>query len=63
MHPRTVVDPSYFLAAAIAIIILFLVGEFVGLYRSWQRVATYREIAATLLAWGYSVAALMGLVC
>ena len=59
--PKTVVDPSYFLAASIAIIVLFLIGEFVGLYRSWRGVATYREIAAALFAWGYSVAALMAI--
>ena len=61
LYPNTIVDPSYLLAAAVAIIILFLIGEFVGLYQSWRGVSTYREIAAALLAWGYSVAALMAI--
>lgn len=61
LFSSTLVDPSYFLAAAVTVIVVFLIGELVGLYRSWRGVATYREIAAAEFAWGYSVAALLAI--
>ncbi|MDA1056194.1 MAG: undecaprenyl-phosphate glucose phosphotransferase [Planctomycetota bacterium] len=59
MYPKTRVDTNYFLAVTITIITVFLIGEIVGLYRSWRGVAIYREIAAAELTWVYSGAALL----
>ncbi len=59
MYPKTLVDANYFLAAAVTVITVFLIGEIVGLYRSWRGVAIYREIAAVELTWVYSTAALL----
>lgn len=59
LHPHTRVDTSYLLAMTVTIIAVFLVGEVIGLYRSWRGVATYREIAAAELTWVYSVAGLL----
>lgn len=61
LHPKTVVDASYFLAAAVTVIVVFLIGELIGLYRSWRGVATFREIAAAEFTWVYSVAALLAI--
>ena len=41
-YPKTLVDANYFLAATVTIITVFLVGEIVGLYRSWRGVAMFR---------------------
>lgn len=59
MYPKTPVDANYFLAVTITIITVFLVGEIVGLYRSWRGVAIYREIVAAELTWLYSATALL----
>ncbi|MEO8494767.1 MAG: undecaprenyl-phosphate glucose phosphotransferase [Planctomycetota bacterium] len=58
-YPKTVIDASYLLAATVTIITVFLVGEIIGLYRSWRGVATFREIAAAELTWVYSGVALL----
>ncbi|MCB9924086.1 MAG: undecaprenyl-phosphate glucose phosphotransferase [Planctomycetaceae bacterium] len=60
-YPKTIVDTNYYLAITITIIAVFLVGEIVGLYRSWRGVATYREIMAAEVTWVYSTAVLLAL--
>lgn len=59
IYPKTLVDANYFLAVTITIITVSLIGEIVGLYRSWRGVAIYREIVAAELTWVYSTAALL----
>ncbi len=59
MYPKTPIDASYFLAVTITIITVFLIGEIVGLYRSWRGVAIHREIVAAELTWLYSATALL----
>jgi undecaprenyl-phosphate glucose phosphotransferase len=59
MYPKTLINTNYYLAATITIITVFLVGEILGLYRSWRGVAVYREIFAAELTWVYSGAALL----
>ena len=59
MYPKMPVDVNYILAATVTIITVFLIGEIVGLYRSWRGVAIHREIAAAELTWVYSTAALL----
>lgn len=59
LYPKTRVDTNYFLAVTVSIITVFLLGEIVGLYRSWRGVATYREIMAAELTWVYSTATLL----
>ncbi|HUG70383.1 MAG TPA: undecaprenyl-phosphate glucose phosphotransferase [Pirellulaceae bacterium] len=59
MYPKTPVDVDYILAATITIITVSLIGEIVGLYRSWRGVAIHREIGAAELTWLYSAVALL----
>ncbi len=59
MYPKTLVDANYYLAVAVTIIAVFLIGEVVGLYRSWRGVATYREVVAAELTWLYSTGGLL----
>ncbi len=58
-YPRVYVDPLYWLAAAITILVMFTVGEFTALYRNWRGVGTYREIATATLTLFYSVGILL----
>jgi putative colanic acid biosynthesis UDP-glucose lipid carrier transferase len=57
--PGIVIDSQLFLAAAIAVILHFLFGELVGLYRSWRGVSLHRELGTALLTWAYSLAVLI----
>lgn len=59
LDPRTTVDPSYLLAAAVTIIVVLLTGEVLGLYSNWRGVAIHRELTTVGLTWGYSVAGLL----
>lgn len=58
--PSVAVESRYLLAGAVAIIVVLLVGEGVGLYRGWRGVTLHREIALAQLTWLYSLAILLG---
>jgi len=61
LSPSVTVESRYLLAGAVAIIVVLLVGELVGLYRGWRGVALHREIAVAQLTWLYSLAILLGI--
>ncbi len=50
---------GYYLGAATGIVFLSFFGEVTGLYRSWRGIALYRELAASMLTWGYALVALV----
>ncbi len=52
---------STLLIALLAIGVFGIVGELTGLYRNWRGVAFEREIACSILAWGWTLLALAGL--
>jgi putative colanic acid biosynthesis UDP-glucose lipid carrier transferase len=59
--PNVPIDSRYWLAAAIAAIIVHLVGEVSGLYRGWRGVSLNRELAVVLVTCFYSLSILVTL--
>jgi putative colanic acid biosynthesis UDP-glucose lipid carrier transferase len=49
------------LAAAVAVVLFSVLGEFTGLYGNWRGVATVREVTAALLTGGYTLLLLLSL--
>ncbi|MGE0757355.1 MAG: undecaprenyl-phosphate glucose phosphotransferase [Pirellulaceae bacterium] len=58
-HPRVAPEREFFLAIAVAVIVMYCVGELTGLYHSWRGVSLYREIAAAEITWAHSLVVLL----
>ena len=60
-HGLTTTVDQYVLAAAVAIIVYYLLAEMGGLYRSWRGVSTHREAVAVLFGWGCTLVVLLAI--
>ena len=58
---RTTTVDHYIIAAAVAIIVYYLLAEMGGLYRSWRGVSAHREAVGVLFGWGCTLVVLLAL--
>ncbi len=52
---------SFWLLAAVAIALFFMIGEFCGMYRNWRGASAEKEILCALIAWSLTFVALLAI--